>query len=341
MAYELEEIQDPETWNRAVARFPIVSALQSWGWGEVKRLSGWTPRRLLVLGPKGPLAAAQVLLRPLPGGLRLAYAPRGPALERLEDLPQVARALARGLKGVYLHLEPEAPLDPEAPLPSFPGLLPAETVQPAYTLWLDLTQGEEALLKGMKEMHRRNARLALKRVELSIEGEEAFLEFFALFEETNRRARLLQHSEAYYRAVLREMNQPLGEAFVSIARKEGEALAAGLFVAFAGRVDYLYGGSSRKHPEAKAPMGMHLMAIRHGMARGYRVYDLWGVPARPEGSHAEGVYRFKEGFGGRRLRFPGYILPLSPLYRPLQLALRLRKTWINLRVRGNPRDVLA
>ena len=338
---ELLEISEPEAWNQVVAGFPITSALQSWGWGEVKRLSGWEPRRFLVLEGESPLGAAQVLLKALPGGFRLAYAPRGPALGRLEDLPRVARALARGVRGTHLVLEPEAGLPAQEAPPAFPGLLPEEPIQPGHSLWLDLTQGEEALLKGMKEMHRRNARLALKRVELSIEGEEAFPEFFRLFEETNQRARLLQHAEAYYRAVLREMNQPLGEAFLALARKEGEALAAGLFVAFAGKVDYLYGGSSRKHPEAKAPMGMHLAAIRHGMARGYRIYDLWGVPQNPEGSHAQGIFRFKEGFGGKRVQFPAYALPLSPLYRPLKALLRLRKTWVNLRVRGNPRDVLG
>ncbi len=287
------------------------------------------------------VAAAQVLLRTLPGTpFALAYAPRGPALGRLSDLPRVARALG-GFGGVYLHLEPEAGLPAQDSPPAFPGLRCAEPIQPGHTLWLDLTQGEEGLLKGMKEMHRRNARLALKRTEVSIEGEGAFPLFFRLFEETNRRARLLQHAEAYYRAVLKEMNQPLGEAFLSLAYKDGEALAAGLFVAFAGKVDYLYGGSSRAHPEAKAPMGMHMGAIRYALERGYRVYDLWGVPRRPEGSHAEGIHRFKEGFGGSRVQFPAYVLPTSWLYAPVRTLLRLRKTWVNLRVRGNPRDVLG
>ena len=314
--WELAEVQEPEAWNRLVSGFAITSPLQSWGWGEVKRTTGWEPRRFLLLGGEGPVAAAQVLLKAAPGGLRLAYAPRGPALHRLEDLPQVARALGRALRATHLVLEPEAGLPAHLPAPRFPGLLLEEPIQPAHPLWLDLTQGEEALLKGTKEVHRR-------------------------FAETSRRVRLLQCDEASYRAVLKEMNQPLGEAFLALARKDGEALAAGLFVAFAGKVAYLYGGSTRKHPEAKAPMGMHLAAIRHGMARGYRVYDLWGIPKNPRGSHAEGIHRFKEGFGGQRVQFPAYVLPLSPLYRPLGLLLRLRKTWVNLRVRGNPRDVLG
>ncbi|MCV5761502.1 GNAT family N-acetyltransferase, partial [Escherichia coli] len=85
----------------------------------------------------------------------------------------------------------------------------------------------------------------------TVEGEEAFEEFWALFEETNRRAKLLQHSKEYYRTVLRAMNQPGGQAFICVARLEGKALAAGLFVAFADKVDYLYGGSSRENSNAK------------------------------------------------------------------------------------------
>ena len=94
--WELAEVQEPEAWNRLVSGFAITSPLQSWGWGEVKRTTGWEPRRFLLLGGEGPVAAAQVLLKAAPGGLRLAYAPRGPALHRLEDLPQeIGRASRR------------------------------------------------------------------------------------------------------------------------------------------------------------------------------------------------------------------------------------------------------
>jgi lipid II:glycine glycyltransferase (peptidoglycan interpeptide bridge formation enzyme) len=57
-------------------------------------------------------------------------------------------------------------------------------------------------------------------------------------------------------------------------------------------------------------------------------------------SHAYGIYRFKEGFGGERVRFPAYDRPLSWLYRPLKKALRLRKDLVNWRTRGTRRDVL-
>lgn len=337
----LETITNPTRWNALVASLPITSALQSWGWGEVKKLSGWVPERIALYEGEELVAAAQLFRRSFFGPFSMLYASRGPALRRIEDLPRVAEALrVRAGGAAYLKLEPETGQDAAATPPSFPALSHNETIQPEYTIWLDLRLGREALLEGMDGMHKRNTKLAQKRVVTTIEGEEAFEEFWALFEQTNRRAKLLQHSKEYYQAVLREMNQPEGQAFISIARHEGRALAAGLFVAFAGKLDYLYGGSSRENSSVKAPNGMHWGAIEWGIQHGYHTYDLWGVPRQSEGSHAAGIDRFKEGFGGRRVRFPAYDLALSPLYGPLTKALRLRKNWMNYRARGTTRDVL-
>jgi lipid II:glycine glycyltransferase (peptidoglycan interpeptide bridge formation enzyme) len=337
----LEPISQAAIWNQMVSSLPIASALQSWGWGEVKKLSGWQPERWAVFDGEQLIAAAQLFRRRLGGPLSMLYAPRGPALRELDDLPRVVEALKQKANGaVYLKLEPEVGIPASQPVKEFPQAHIEETIQPEYSIWLDLRQGREGLLAQMDNMHRRNTKLAEKRVVTSIEGMEAFEEFWQLFEETNRRARLLQHAKVYYQTVLREMNQPLGEAFISIARLQGRALAAGLFVAFAGKVDYLYGGSSRENSNAKAPNGMHWGAMQWGIEKGYRIYDLWGVPRQTEGSHAAGIDAFKEGFGGQRVRFPSYDVALLPLYGPVKKALRLRKSWINYRTRGTTRDVL-
>lgn len=335
-------ISDPATWNQLVASLPISSALQSWGWGEVKRLSGWQAERVAVYEGETLVAAAQLLRRSFAGPLSMLYVTRGPALRSLDDLPRVAQALkARAGGAVYLKLEPEFGQPASVSAPDFPGLSLEETIQPEYTLWLDLRLGREGLLEQMDSMHKRNTKLAEKRVVTSTHGAESFDDFWPLFEETNQRAKLLQHSKDYYQTVLRQMNQPGGKAFLSIARLEGKPLAAGLFVAFGGRVDYLYGGSSKEHSNAKAPNGMHWGAILWGIENGCHTYDLWGVPRQSEGSHAAGIDRFKEGFGGRRVRFPAYDMPLSPLYGMLKKALRLRKNWVNYRTRGTTRDVLS
>ena len=85
----------------------------------------------------------------------------------------------------------------------------------------------------------------------------------------------------------------------------------------------------------------HWAEMRYGQQQGYRSYDLWGIPRVLEpNSHAYGVYQFKERFGGTRVRMPAYDLPLSPLYPTIKGALRWRKDWRNLRMRGKKSDVL-
>ncbi len=343
---KITEIRDPERWNALLEGFSYASSLQSWGWGEVKRLSGWTPRRLLLEEDEKPLLALQVLAKGR-GPLRLLYAPRGPAFDDWGALSRALTVLKKQLKGLSLKLEPPLAIPAEAVPPEAPGLVPAETIQPEYSLQVPLDD-EEAILKRMKPKTRYNIRLsARKGVTTRIvhpgdpDAENAFNAFFMLFSETNARAKLLQHSRAYYEAVFKELDGHGAEAFISLAEHEGEPLAAGLFIAFKDRVDYLYGGSTRKKRNLMAPYAMHWAAIRHGLAKGRRYYDLWGVPrVLREDSHAWGIYRFKEGFGGERVRFPAYELLLSPLAPFVNRALRLRKTLINLKARGTARDVL-
>jgi lipid II:glycine glycyltransferase (peptidoglycan interpeptide bridge formation enzyme) len=257
----------------------------------------------------------------------------------------LARAVHRS---VYLEVEPPRPITEPFAVPRLSGLRPHAAIQPEYSLWVDLRPDEDAVLARMKSKTRYNIRLSARKGVTAetyrphdAGASAAFDAFWDLFTETNRRARLLQHARSYYEKVFTEMEQPGGAAFISLASYQGKPLAAGLFVAFGGRVDYLYGGSSREHKNVMAPYAMHWEAMRWGISRGYAVYDLWGVPREltPD-SHAYGIYRFKEGFGGRRVRIPAYVLPLSPLFGPLQTALRLRKNWVNWRTRGTTRDVL-
>ena len=345
----LREYDNQTEWNALVSSLPFSSSLQSWGWGEVKSTSGWRPRRIAAFEGEMPIAAAQLITRKLLGPLKMLYAPRGPAVADIKYLPALARALAEQERGgVYLLLEPPLPVSEPYTLPKFARLRPYATIQPEYSIWVDLSPGPDAVLARMKSKTRYNIRLSLRKgVRTRIvrasdaDADQAFEKFWELFSATNERARLLQHSREYYQRVFAAMEQPDGAAFISLAEYQGEPLAAGLFVAFAGRIDYLYGGSSREKKNLMAPYAMHWAAMTWGMENNYTVYDLWGVPRVPSPkSHAFGIQRFKEGFGGERVRLPAYALPLSPLFAPVQKALRWRKNYLNWRVRGTTRDVL-
>ena len=84
--------------DAAVASSPLADAMQSYGWGEVKRASGWQPLRLLVEDDDGRPRAACSLLRtkPAPGIPPLLYAPRGPVLDYGDA--DALRALVQAVK---------------------------------------------------------------------------------------------------------------------------------------------------------------------------------------------------------------------------------------------------
>src|SRR5689334_8387688 len=50
-------------WDAFTLRHPQGHLLQSSGWGALKQQVGWQARHVLVVGPSGPHAGAQLLLR--------------------------------------------------------------------------------------------------------------------------------------------------------------------------------------------------------------------------------------------------------------------------------------
>src|SRR5512135_2294731 len=87
-----------ERYDAAVAATPLADVMQSFGWGEVKRASGWEPLRLLVEDDDGRVRAACSILRtkPVRGVPPLLYAPRGPVLDYTDT--EALRALVEAIR---------------------------------------------------------------------------------------------------------------------------------------------------------------------------------------------------------------------------------------------------
>lgn len=64
------------------------------------------------------------------------------------------------------------------------------------------------------------------------------------------------------------------------------------------RVVESYGGMTDEGAEARANYLLKWDAIRGFAAEGYRIYDMWGLATG-------GIRQFKEGFGGREVRYVG------------------------------------
>ncbi len=367
MPLHLHETNDPRVYNDTVATLPLSSPLQGWAYGEARRVLGQTPRRYLITNDRGStVGALQLLRKPLVPGVSVLYAPRGPALESLDLLPELAaplRALARPTDA-YLKVEPPSPVevgrpqdlvtvDYEADQATIPEAIGpfrrAQSEQPEHTILADLTRSEEEMFAGLHKMARRNVRTA-ERMGVQAGRDDDFDAFWEIFHATNERAQLGAFPRAYYEALRDAGRQFGGEAYTVLSRHEGKALAGGFFLALGETTAYLYGGSIRddrpptsgeKRKDAKAPDAFYWHAMLDAKAHGYNSFDFWGIPrVLDESKHSFGVFKMKLKFSTHRVWFPAYDLRLSPLALPLIKALRMRRDLLNKRSRGTTDDIL-
>jgi lipid II:glycine glycyltransferase (peptidoglycan interpeptide bridge formation enzyme) len=91
-----------------------------------------------------------------------------------------------------------------------------------------------------------------------------------------------------------------------IAEVDGDPVAAIFLFMFAGRAYYVYGMSRDAHREKMPTYLLQWEAMKRAKAAGCTIYDLWGAPETfDESDSMWGVYRFKEGLGGRVVRTLG------------------------------------
>ncbi len=340
-----------QAWDAFVAGHPHGHILQTCRWARLKSAFGW--RSLLVPFRAGPalkeplLGGSSVLLRRLPWGGTLAYVPRGPVVDwanpdHVSALFVVLRETCLKQRIGILKVEPELPDTPEtAALLTAAGFRRSpQRVQPLSTIHVDLSGDEEALLARMKQKWRYNVRLAERRGVTVRPGTAADLPTIqALMEATAARDRFGVHNLAYHTAAT-ALFGPTDMMTWLLAEHEGRPLAAIAVFALGKMAWYMWGASADADRNLMPNHALQWAAMRWARARGCATYDLWGIPdevgADPTiGEEPErwgegglwGVFRFKQGFGGRIVRYTGaWDMPLSRVeYALYRLALRVRR----------------
>lgn len=320
-----------------------VGFMQSRFWARFKARFGWTPLEFKLDGER----RLSVLVRRLPAGYCFAYAPHGPEAPKAgaadgDYLTALARAAAPGLPArcLFLRFDPAWRGAAELARPSFgPPLRKAADVQPPDTVILSLAGGEDELLAGMKPKWRYNIRLAAKRgVDVTEEGASALDSFYELYKATAKRDGIALHPLAYYRALFDEAaragraddGEPKPALKLWVARHEGEAIASIITLFYGEEAVYLYGASSDEKRSLMPAYALQWEAVRAAKAAGCSYYDFFGIPPDDDPAHPmHGLYRFKTGFGGELVRYPGaWDYPLHGLaYGAFRLAEGARLFW--------------
>jgi len=272
----------------------------------------------------------QILRNAFAARLSILYSPKGPLLdwsnETLRDrVLNDLQSFAKKQGAIFLKMDPDVVLGTGAPN-SVDNVInndgqvvlsdlkregwgdSPDQIQFKNTVLIDLTPSEEALLARMKQKTRYNIRLAEKKgVTVRVGKEEDLSMLYKMYVQTSVRDGFVIRDEGYYKTVwnmFMNSDEPTCEPL--IAEVNG-APVAGIFVFyFVSRAYYVYGMSREVHREKMPAYLLQWEAMKRARAKGCLTYDLWGAPdVFDESDTMWGVYRFKEGLGGKVVRTLG------------------------------------
>lgn len=329
----IQYVTQRHLWNDALRNLPYAHVLQSWEWGEFKRVTGWQPLRLAFRrdgAGSDIVAMASVGVRKV-GPLRVMYLSKGPALDYADstlvgEVLDALQDLARKQFAVWLKIDPDVisatgvPNEAdETPDPVGQHMLTTlkargwrfsdDQVQFRNTINIDLSASEDDLLAAMSQNTRRKVRTAEKKGvtvrSASLENPNDLQILYDLYYVTGTRDGFLIRPPEYYLHEWRYLMES-GLAHALIAEAEGVPIAHVILFHFGRKVWYFYGASSNEQRDKMPNYLLQWEAMRWAKAQGYALYDMWGAPdIFDESDSMWGVFEFKRGFRGTVTRHIG------------------------------------
>jgi lipid II:glycine glycyltransferase (peptidoglycan interpeptide bridge formation enzyme) len=314
----------PSGWDDVAARGSGGHIMQSTAWAKIREAQGWTAE---YLRPGG--AHALVLWRPLPGGMRFGYCPRGPIVPAAQ-LPDALRELAAHAKrtsgALVLKVDPERTAEDAGAALRSAGFVRGPDIQPVVaTLVLGLDRTPDDVLAGFEKDTRWSVRQPEKRGVTLYQGTTAadldtFSDLYAL---TGRRAGFVTRTKGYYRTVWRTLIEAK-LATLWLADHEGRPVAGAMTWHCGDRELYMYGATNDAGRKVYAAYGLLWRCMTEALARGARAFDFGGIPADPadDKDPMHGPYLFKKGFGGTVTHWVGAhdSVPRPLQYRAFRIA---------------------
>ncbi len=320
------QIQDKDFWDKFISANSSSDILQTWEWGEVKRVENWSPYRFAVLETNGEIVlAGQILVKNVPFFGKLAYIPYGPcwqpglSLEQLDDywtrfetgILQWAETL-----GIFaIELEPKWNLEQYE---EFAKVFrnwrkTGRNRQPKYKLIVDLTLSEEEILMAMHKSTRYNIKYAKKQGVIVNQYRfndpliyKKIDEFYELLLETQKRAKGYPiRSQEYFHHLVEKFSQSNYMKLFEVVFK-GKTVAMNISQTTNYWSSSFYASSNRLFPHVKATYLLRWESMMDAKRAGAKIYDFWGII--PNSKQHAGYSANKLGFGGFREDFVGILM---------------------------------
>lgn len=312
----LESQFELDEWNNFVSNTEECPIIQTIEWGEFKRISGWVPICIAVFDKDKIVGGISILKRKIPFiGKSLFYAPRGPVLDFHNEvifslLVSKIKEVAKIHKAIVLKIDPEI-LEYDSIvtdiLQKYNFRFAKKQIQPRATLFLDLTQSLDDLLASFESKTRYNIRLSARKgvVVKELTNQDGVDNFYKIYIDTAKRDTFIIHPFDYYKKVVEIMAEK-GMVHIFLAYYNDIPIAGVYIFSFGCKTWYMYGASSNEYRNLMPNQALHWEVIKWAKVKGYKIYDLWGIPVNPHPKHPlYGVYRFKKGFGGELKKFVG------------------------------------
>lgn len=317
--------------------------MQTSAWAQVKTFWDW--RGIAVRQGDRIIATMLVLIRPLPLGFSLLYAPRGPVCDRnsqdvWNELMDALKRLARQEHALLIHVDPDETDSNEAFRSTMLQLGFTEkaddgfgNIQPQYVFRLPLNgRTQEDVFQAFCAKTRYNIGLSLRKgvTVREYSGADRIPEFilenfYALMQTTGERDHFYIRGLEYFRGL---MNALQNDAKIYLAYLHGQPIAGAIEVFCGNKAWYLYGASANEHRNVMPNYLLQWIMIQEAMERGCDLYDFRGVPGNvSENDPLYGLYRFKKGFSGTYTKFTGlFTYNFRPLLcKVLQVGIKVRQ----------------
>lgn len=260
-------------------------------------------------------------------GLRYMVCSYGPVVGPGGDPAEAVRSVVKAARELgidFIRLDPQNP--------DFVEVLKQQGArrigdnQPSCTQVINITRSEEELRKDLASGHR-NGINGTERRGIKIDAvnrREDLDELLRMLADTARRSRTV-FQDAYYFQTMWSALHDSGVAKLYTASVDKQPVAAAIFFDWGDTRSYLYAGAWQdKNREVKASVSLVWQAIMDARQAGMKRFDLWGIAPGDDPQHAwAGITKFKQGFGGERVTYPGtWDIPLKPQKYRLYSAYR-------------------
>lgn len=288
----------------------MKSFLQSNEWADLQKSLGRKVWRI---------EGINVIRIDLPLNKNYLYSPRCGDNFLSDAFIRTIKEIAKKEKSIFFKVEPISSIGGSENDFKSSRFKKSQQIQPSKTLVLDIAKSEENLLKQMHQKTRYNINLALKK-ELKVKSQKSkaksFERFWELLINTAKKDKFNPHPKEYYKKIL---ELPGTELFV--AEYDNKIVAANIILFYNKQAIYLHGASDYEYRNLMAPHLLQWHQILEAKKQGCIEYDFWGIDEQKW----PGVTRFKKGFGGKEIKYPGaFDLVFQPLwYKIYKIARRI------------------